>query len=84
MRYERSLAVTKRLGDLLALIKQGTYSSPILAEKLSVSEQTVYRDIECLKHQGYQIRSVKGSSTWAYQVSKAPQTARGSRREQRP
>jgi|WetSurMetagenome_2_1015567.scaffolds.fasta_scaffold1049582_2 biotin operon repressor len=68
MRYERSLAVTKRLDDILALIKCGAYSSPTLAEKLGVSEQTVYRDIVCLKRQGHQIRSVKRSANWAYQL----------------
>ena len=70
MRYERSLAVTKRLDNLLALIKRGAYSSPALAEKLGVSEQTVYRDILFLKRQGHQIRSVKRASNWAYQLAK--------------
>lgn len=68
MRYERSLAVTKRLADLLALIQRGLYSSPALAEKLGVSEQTVYRDIVFLKGQGHAIRSVKLSSNWAYRI----------------
>jgi len=70
MRYERSLAVTRRLDDLLTLINRGAYSSPILADKLGVSEQTVYRDIVCLKRQGHRIRSVKRSTNWAYQLLK--------------
>lgn len=66
MRYERSLAVTKRLGDLLSLIQAGIYSSRTLAEKLDVSEQTVYRDIRCLKQQGHSIRAVRFGLQWAY------------------
>jgi biotin operon repressor len=70
MRYERSLAVTKRLTDLLSLIQGGAYSSRALAEELAVSEQTVYRDILCLKQQGHSIRSVKRGSQWAYEIVK--------------
>lgn len=80
MRYARSLAIAKRLGDLLALIKRGSYSSPLLAKKLHISEQTVYRDILCLKRQGYPIRSVRKPSGWAYQI--APNGAR-KRKERR-
>lgn len=68
MRYQRSLAVTKRLADLLSLIRSGMYSSPAIAGKLGVSEQTVYRDILFLKQQGHSIRSVRVSSQWAYQL----------------
>ncbi|MGA2443782.1 MAG: helix-turn-helix domain-containing protein [Tepidisphaeraceae bacterium] len=71
MRYARSLAVTKRLADLLALIQAGDYSSSTLAEKLDVSEQTVYRDILCLKQQGHCIRAVKHSSYWAYEIAES-------------
>jgi len=66
MRYERSLAVTQRLADLFSLIQAGTYSSRALAEKLGVSEQTVYRDIRCLKQQGRSIRAVRCGIQWAY------------------
>jgi biotin operon repressor len=69
MRYERSLAVTKRLADLLALIRAGIYSSHAIAGKLGVSEQTVYRDILCLKQQGHSVRSVKLATNWAYQLA---------------
>jgi len=77
MRYERSLAVAKRLENLLALIQAGTYSSPMLSEKLGVSEQTVYRDILCLKQQGHPIRSVKHSSHWAYKIAQPALSSRG-------
>ncbi len=79
MRYERSIAVTKRLHELLVLIKRGVYSSPALAEKLGVSEQTVYRYIVFLKRQGHPIRSVKRSSNWAYQIMREVVEVRRSR-----
>lgn len=75
MRYERSLSVTRRLTDLLALIRKGMYSSHALAQELGVSEQTVYRDIHCLKQQGHSIRSVKHSTHWAYHIGSAPASA---------
>jgi len=81
MRYARSLAIAKRLKDLLALIKRGSYSSPSLAEKLHVSEQTVYRDVLCLKRQGHPIRAVKKSAGWAYQL--VPNGTKGDRRNGR-
>ena len=68
MRYDRAIAISKRHEELLALVKSGSYSSPSIAKKLSVSEQTVYRDILFLKRQGYPIESVKLSSSWAYQL----------------
>ena len=76
MRYERTLAVAKRLEDLLALVQDGIYSSPMLAEKLGISEQTVYRDILCLKQLGHSVRSVKHSSHWAYEIAKSEQESR--------
>jgi DeoR/GlpR family transcriptional regulator of sugar metabolism len=76
MRYERSLAITKRLADLLSLIRAGTYSSRALAEKLGVSEPTVYRDIRCLKQQGHSIRAVRRGVQWAYAVAVPAKAAR--------
>ena len=73
MRYERSFAVTDRLEKLADLIRTGAYSTPALAVKLDVSEQTVYRDIMFLKS-GYSIRSVKQSAGWAYKVLSEPST----------
>ena len=70
MRYEHAFAITKRLENLLALIARGTHSSSSLAEKLGVSEQTVYRDVLFLKKRGHSIRSVRRSTSWAYQISR--------------
>ncbi len=80
MRYERFLAITNRLKELLALVRRGNSSCRSLAERLGVSEQTVYRDILFLKREGHPIHSVRLSNRWAYRLSKAddhqPQGAR--------
>ncbi len=68
MRYEQAMAIAKRHDRLVALIQTGEYSSPLLAEKLNVSEQTIYRDIDFLKAQGYRIGSVRQSKGWAYRL----------------
>lgn len=69
MRYERSLAVAKRLADMLNLIQTGTYSSTALAKQLGISEQTVYRDILWLKQHGHDIRAARQGSRWAYELA---------------
>jgi DeoR/GlpR family transcriptional regulator of sugar metabolism len=75
MRYERSFAIAGRHGKLIELIRTGEFSTPALAEKLSVSEQTVYRDVLFLKQRGYVIRAVKHSAGWAYHLLAEPTTA---------
>ncbi|MHC5540637.1 HTH domain-containing protein [Singulisphaera rosea] len=74
MRYERSLAVAGRLESLLELVRAGGYSTPAIAAKLEVCDQTVYRDILFLKQRGYKIRSRKHSSGWAYELFDEPGT----------
>ena len=80
MRYDQSHAVANRHEALLSFINSGSYSSPILAKKLGVSEPTVYRDIQFLKRQGYSIESVRLSDHWAYRIA-ASQKANGQRKE---
>lgn len=72
MRYERSLAVAGRLESLLELIRAGTFSTPMIASRLQVCEQTVYRDVLSLKQRGYKIRSRRLSDGWAYQLLGEP------------
>jgi len=72
MRYDRSLAVADRLDNLVSLIRSGAYSTPSLAQKLGVSEQTIYRGIQSLKRRGYAIRSIKQASSWAYRLETEP------------
>lgn len=68
MRYEKSLAIASRHNRLIQLIRSGEFSSTDLAEKLKMSEQTVYRDIDFLKGKGYSIRSVRLPRGWAYKL----------------
>ncbi len=75
MRYERALAISERHERLIDLIRTGEYSTPTLAEKLCVSEQTIYRDIDHLKKNGYSIRSQKHADGWAYHLLAEPSKA---------
>jgi biotin operon repressor len=83
MRYERSLAIANRHDKLIDLIRSGEFSSPELAEKLDVSEQTIYRDIDFLKQRGYSIRSEKHADGWAYHLLAEPTTVSGGARSSR-
>jgi len=64
--YERSLAIERRLHDVLALIEMARYSTSDIAEKLDVSVPTVSRDVTALRERGYKIRSERGDSGWRY------------------
>jgi DeoR/GlpR family transcriptional regulator of sugar metabolism len=74
MRYGRALAIASRHDRLINLIRSGELSSPDLARKLKVSDQTIYRDINFLKQRGYSIRSEKHAAGWAYQLLGEPAT----------
>jgi predicted DNA-binding transcriptional regulator YafY len=74
MRYERALAIADRHEKLIELINSGAYSSRELAEKLDVSEQTIYRDINFFKQRGLSIRSEKHADGWAYHLLAKPTT----------
>lgn len=67
-RYQKSLGIASRHYRLIDLIRSGEFSSPDLAAKLQVSEQTIYRDIEFLKGQGHDIRAVRLARGWAYKL----------------
>jgi biotin operon repressor len=83
MRYERALAIANRHERLIELLREGAFASPRLAEKLGVSEQTVYRDIDFLKHRGLLIRSQRNSDGWAYHLLEEPATVLNGRGESR-
>lgn len=72
MRYEKSLAIQSRHDRLVDLIRTGKFSSPDLAQKLGVSEQTIYRDIGFLKQRGFSICSEKHTDGWAYHLLAEP------------
>lgn len=83
MRYERALAISERHDRLIELIRSGEFSSPELAKKLDVSEQTIYRDVDFLKKRGYSIRSEKHSDGWAYHLLAEPARVSDERRSPR-
>lgn len=76
MPYARLETITARLHELLVLVRSGRYSTPELARRLGVSEQTVYRDILSLKERGYRINAVRRKYAWAYRVSGEPRPDR--------
>lgn len=78
MRYERSLAITDRLGILLDLIREGSHSTPALAEKLQVCDQTIYRDIQFLRRRGHKISARRLASSWVYELAEQPNSATSS------
>jgi predicted DNA-binding transcriptional regulator YafY len=67
MRYQKAIAISSRHKKLLALIRSGSFSCQTLAQKLDVCEQTIYRDIDFLKHCGHPIRSIRHADGWAYE-----------------
>ena len=79
MRYERSLAIAGRLENLLELIRAGTFSTPMIASRLQVCDQTVYRDVLSLKQRGYKIRSRRTPDGWAYQLLGEPESGLASK-----
>ena len=84
MRYQKTLSIQSRHDRLLKLMRTGKFSSPDLAEKLGVSEQTIYRDVDFLKKQGHSIRPEKHADGWAYHVlpeSAASSSAKGAARK---
>jgi predicted DNA-binding transcriptional regulator YafY len=81
MRYERTLAIAGRLEKLVEMIRTGEYGTPALAEKLGVSDQTIYRDILYLRQHGYKINATKHSSGWTYGIIADPETASTRNRE---
>ncbi|MBX7165937.1 MAG: helix-turn-helix domain-containing protein [Pirellulales bacterium] len=74
MLYQRSLEIERRLEAVLALVRAGGYSTPMIADELGVSVPTVSRAICALKERGHSIRSEKQSEGWSY-VLDEPDTA---------
>lgn len=66
MLYQRSLEIERRLESVLDMIRQGTYSTPKIAEKLGVSIPTVSRDVTALRQRGHDIKAERGDAGWRY------------------
>lgn len=74
MRYQHSIDLHERIGEVLQLIQRGQYSTPALAEEVGVSIPTISRIVAALREQGYDIQAERHRSGWRYvlvQSSKA-------------
>jgi hypothetical protein len=69
MPIERSLEIECRLTDVLRLICAGRFSTPMLAEKVSVWIPPFSRCLTALRVRGYDIRVERRGVVWAYQLS---------------
>lgn len=66
MRYQRSLAIERRLKAVLSFVQSGRYSTPAIADRLRVSVPTVSRDVTALRERGHNIRAVRQGDTWCF------------------
>ena len=66
MAYERSLAIERRLDEVLVLIQTGQFSTSDIARELGVSVPTISRDITALRKRGYEIRAERRARGWRY------------------
>jgi len=77
MLYQRSLEIEQRLESVLAMIRQGGYSTPLIADELGVSVPTVSRAVCALRQRGHRIRAEKQVDGWSY-VLEEPERRNGS------
>ncbi len=75
MLYARSLEIEKRLDHVLRLIRTGRYSTPKLAEEVSVSIPTISRCVTALRERGHDIRAEKHGNGWRYVLVRPPTAA---------
>lgn len=72
MLYERSWGIEQRLSKVLELVRQGRYSTPMIAEELGVSIPTVSRAVTALRERGHQIRAERLGEEWRYVLASTP------------
>jgi len=72
MLYQRSLDIERRLQAVLRLIRSGTFSTPMIAERIGVSIPTVSRDLTALRERGYEIRSERKGEGWRFVLAPEP------------
>ncbi len=75
--YRRSEQIENRLQTLIRLIRQGKYSTPMLATALKVSQPTISRCLTALRERGYSIRAVNDGGSWAYELAGEPGKSNG-------
>lgn len=75
--YQRSEEIEGRLQTLVRLIREGRYSTPMLADILRISHPTVSRSLAALRERGYSIRAVNEGGKWAYELAGEPGRSNG-------
>ncbi len=70
--YRRSEQIENRLHTLVRLIREGKYSTPMLAAALNVSPPTISRCLAALRERGYSIRAVNDGGSWSYELAGKP------------
>lgn len=75
--YRRSEQIENRLQALIRLIRDGKYSTPMLATALKVSPPTISRCLTALRERGYAIRAVNDGGNWSYELAGEPRKANG-------
>ncbi len=78
MPYQRSLEIEKRLHAMLRLIRSGSYSTPMLAQRLGISIPTASRHVTALRARGHRIRSERKAGRWRYVLASDATKARRS------
>lgn len=68
MFYARSIEIEQRLDNVLRLIKNRRYSTPMLAKEVGVSIPTISRCVCALRGRGHNIRSERHGKSWRYVV----------------
>lgn len=75
--YRRSEQIENRLQTLVRLIREGKYSTPMLATALKVSPPTISRCLAALRERGYSIRAVNDGGIWSYELAGEPRKSNG-------
>lgn len=68
MPYERTRQIEQRFQRVIELIGQNSLNAKELAASLSVSSATIYRIITELRKRGYNIRSIRDTEGWCYEL----------------
>ncbi|RLT21034.1 MAG: hypothetical protein DWI28_00180 [Planctomycetota bacterium] len=70
MSSERSLEIECRLDDVFRLIRTGRFSTPMLAEEVSIP--TISRCVTALRLRGHDINAVKTTRGWRFVLANKP------------
>jgi biotin operon repressor len=73
MPYERTRQIEQRFQQIIKLIAQNSLNAKELAASLGISTATIYRIITELRKRGYNIRSVRDTKGWCYELISSTQ-----------